>query len=238
MIDYMLKQNDLSGAEPNKYRAIVINGRTCSFEDIANRLIQKDTGLSRSVIVGLWDGIMHTVEEMISEGILINTDLFRVHFSIRGAFNDQKDKFDKSRHEVRLNLSPGPLLSKTPEKLKVKKHAFRTLSYINSVTDVKTGSEDKSLTPGSVVRISGKRLKISGTEPVCGLYFMPEKPNEQPVKVTTSDIVMNNPSEVIAVIPKLGKGNWKLRLVTQYCAGKKCLKEPQEIIFGKALNVS
>jgi hypothetical protein len=61
--------------------------------------------------------------------------------------------------------------------------------------------------------------------------------NEE-VKVDSSEYVVNNPSELIIVIPDLKKGSWRLRLVTQYSTGQKCLKTPQSILFDKVLTVA
>ncbi|MCL2127544.1 MAG: DUF4469 domain-containing protein [Treponema sp.] len=237
MIEYSLIKNVLTG-DPNKYRALVMNSRSYTFDDIAKHLIKHNTGLSSSAIYGLWEGIKGAVEEFTSEGGIINTELFQTSVSIKGSFNGANDGFDSSRHKLRLNLRPGPLLKNVPGKLKVRKLNPGLKSFIVSVTDVKTGSVNSSLTPGKNVRITGQRVKIMGDDPSCGLYFIPEKPQNDPVKVEVSDYVVNNPSELIAVIPKLGKGNWKLKLVTQFCPGPKLRKDAQSVTFEKDLTVA
>ena len=237
MIEYALAPNELTG-EPKKYRAQVLNSRSYTFDDIAKHLLKHNIGLSSSVIYGLWEGIKSAVEEYTSEGGVINTELFQTSISIKGTFNGMDDGFDPSRHKIRLNLRPGSLLLSVPGKLKVKKQNPSVKAFINSVTDIKTGSVNSSLTPGKNVRIIGQRLKIAGDDPSCGLYFVSDKPQDAPIKVDTSEYVVNNPSELVAVIPSLKKGNWKLRLVTQYSTGPKHLKTPQSVTFEKALTVA
>ena len=237
MIEYTLTENDLTG-EPKKYRAQVMNSKSYTFDDIAKHLIKHNIGLSSSVIYGLWEGIKDAIEEFASEGALINTELFQTSVSIRGIFNGMDDGFDPSRHKIRLNLRPGSLLLDVPEKLKVKKLSPGVKAFINSVTDIKTGSVNNSLTPGKNIRIIGQRVKITGADPSCGLYFVSDKAQSDPVKVEASEYVVNKPSELIAVIPKLNKGNWRIRLVTQYCAGSTNLKKPYSLTFGKELVVA
>ena len=237
MIDYSLETNELTG-DPKKYRAQVQNSKSYTFDDIAKHLIKHNTGLSSSVIYGLWEGIKGAIEEYTSEGGVINTEIFQTSISIKGTFNGMDDGFDPSRHKIRLNLRPGSLLQAVPGKLKVRKLNLGVKAFINSVTDIKTGSVDDKLTPGKNVRIIGQRLKITGDDPSCGLYFVSDKPQETPVKVETSEYVVNNPSELIAVIPNLKKGNWKLRLVTQFSRGPNHLKKPQNVTFEKMLTVA
>ena len=237
MIEYFLKSNKLKG-EDSKFSAQVINSRSYTFEDIANHLIRHNTGLSSSVIYGLWEGIKGAVEEFIADGGAINTELFQAHASIRGVFDGLDDGFDGSRHKIRLNLRPGTLLRDVPERLKVKKLISPGTSYILSVTDVKTGSVNSVLTPGKNLRIIGYQVKIDGYESVCGMYFIPAKSTEQVVKLDASEVVLNKPSQILAVIPKLSKGNWTLRLVTQYSKGKMYLKTPKTITFNASFNVA
>ena len=237
MIDYTLATNELTG-EPKKYRAQVLNSRSYTFDDIAKHLIKHNIGLSSSAIYGLWEGIKGAVEEFMSDGGVINTELFRTRISIQGTFKGLDDGFDSSRHKIRLRLQPGQLLLDIPGKLKVKKQNPGIKTLISSVTDVKTGSVNGTLTPGKNIRIIGQRVKIDGADPSCGIYFVSDKPQDQPVKVEISEFVVNRPSEIIAVIPKLNKGNWKVRLVTQFSTGQKHLKTPQSVTFEKALTVA
>ena len=236
-MEYNLVANELTG-EPKKYRAQVMNSKSYTFDDIAKHLLKHNTGLSSSAIYGLWQGIKDAVEEFASEGGTINTELFKTSVSIRGVFNGMDDGYDPNRHKIRLNMRPGQLLLDVPGKLKVKKLNPGAKTFINSVTDVKTGSVNGRLTPGKNIRIIGQRVKIKGPDPSCGIYFVSDKANDAPVKVEASEYVVNKPSEIIVVIPKLNKGNWKIRVITQYCTGQKHLKSPQTATFEKALTVA
>lgn len=237
MINYVLEPNGLIG-ETNKYRAQVINSRSYNFDDIVDNLISRNIGLSPSAIRGVWEGIKAAVEEIVSQGGSINTELFHIKTTIKGVFDGIDDGFDPSRHEIKLRMRSGALLRDTPKRLKVKKHNATIKNYIYTVTDVKTGMVDTNLTPGKNIKITGNRLKVIGPDPSCGLYFIPEKTTEATIKLDTSELVVNNPSEIIAVIPALKKGRWHLKLVTQYCQGAKHLKEPQSVTYGKVFTVA
>ena len=56
-------------------------------------------------------------------------------------------------------------------------------------------------------------------------------------KVDEADIVINNPSELMIIIPALPAGTYQLEVTTQYSMGKQWLKEPRTRLFEKTLTV-
>ncbi len=60
----------------------------------------------------------------------------------------------------------------------------------------------------------------------------------EPVKVDASDLVVNNPGEIIAVIPGLDAGTYQARIITQFGSGGKNLKTPHSFTYSKDLTVS
>lgn len=61
-------------------------------------------------------------------------------------------------------------------------------------------------------------------------------PLPKPEPVEASDIVTNNPSELIIVIPALAAGTYSIEVVTQYAQGS-LIKEPRTATFDKTLTV-
>jgi hypothetical protein len=68
-----------------------------------------------------------------------------------------------------------------------------------------------------------------------GLFFEPEAGGAA-AAVDMSDLVINRPAELIAVIPNLAPGVYRPRIVTQYSGGTQ-LKHPHTAIFDKPLTV-
>ena len=56
-------------------------------------------------------------------------------------------------------------------------------------------------------------------------------------KVDEGDIVVNNPSELMIIIPALPARTYQLEVTTQYSMGKQWLKEPRTSVFEKTLTV-
>jgi hypothetical protein len=57
------------------------------------------------------------------------------------------------------------------------------------------------------------------------VYFINEQ--GESVKVDSSDIVTNNPSELIIVTPELTAGTYHLSVTTQFSGSSKPLNEPR-----------
>ena len=68
-----------------------------------------------------------------------------------------------------------------------------------------------------------------------GLFFENEAGGDA-VPVDMSDLVINRPAEIIAVIPALAPGVYRLKLATQY-SGSNLLKHPHTVTFDKPLTV-
>ena len=235
MLEYVLEVNDLTAA-PDDYRAQVVNVTSYAQEDIVDRIMRIGAGLTRSDIAAVLEAEKQVVVEIVSDGGAVNTDLFNAFPSIQGVFHSAEDAADGIHQKVRINLHAGTALRDAARAVKTKKlPGVVSGIIISSVTDVKTGSQNNLLTPGRNIKVAGAKLKIAGDDPAVGLFFVPEA-GGAPVPVDTSDLVINRPAELIAVIPNLAPGVYRLRLVTQYSGGSP-LKYPHTATFDKPLTV-
>ena len=235
MLEYVLEVNDLTAA-PDDYRAQVVNVASHTQEDIVNRIMRIGAGLTRSDIAAVLEAEKQVVVEIVSEGGAVNTDLFNAFPSIQGVFHSAEDAADGIHQKVRINLHAGTALRDAARAVKTKKlPGVVSGALISSVTDVKTGAQNSLLTPGRNIKITGAKLKIAGDDPSVGLFFAPEA-GGAPVPVDSSDLAVNRPAELIAVIPNLPPGAYRLRIVTQY-SGSALLKHPHTVTFDKPLSV-
>ncbi|MDR1340294.1 MAG: DUF4469 domain-containing protein [Prevotellaceae bacterium] len=110
-----------------------------------------------------------------------------------------------------------------------------TNAVITQVTDMKTGNVNNRLTPGRNLKIAGYKIKIAGDNASNGIYFVNQATFER-VWIDDTDIVANNPSELIVVIPALAAGTYLLEVTTQYTPDT-LLKESRATTFDKTLTV-
>jgi hypothetical protein len=235
MLEYVLEVNELTAA-PDDYRAQVVNVVSHTQADLVDRIMRIGAGLTRSDIVAVLEAEKQVVTEIISDGGAVTTELFNASPSIQGVFHSAEDSADGVHQKVRINLHPGVALRDAVGAVKTKKlPGVVSGTIISSVTDVKTASQNNLLTPGRNIKVAGAKIKIAGDDAAVGLFFEPEA-GGAPVPVDSSDIVVNHPMELIAVIPALASGTYRLKIVTQYSGGTP-LKHPHTATFDKPLTV-
>jgi hypothetical protein len=174
-----------------------------------------------------------------SDGFAINTGWFTVQPTVKGVFNSPTEKFNPAKHSVAFDFKQGTLMRKELAGVQIDILGVATTGLsIAQVTDVRTGSVNDLLTPGRNLRITGTRLRIAGNDPANGVCFVCYETGER-TKVDEKDIVTNNPSELMIIIPDLAEGTYRLELTTQFSAGssKQLLKEPKTAVFDRILTV-
>ena len=84
--------------------------------------------------------------------------------------------------------------------------------------------------------MTGTKLRVVGDKPGVGIFFR-ETATNTATKVDEADIVVNNPSELMIIIPALPAGTYQLEITTQYSTGNKLLKEVRSAVFDRPLTV-
>ena len=175
----------------------------------------------------------------LCDGFAVNTGWFTVSTRVKGVFDNANEKFNNAKHTILFDFHQGSLLRKELNGVEVEILGVADTSIlIGQVTDVKTGTVNNLLTPNRNLRISGKKLKVVGDNPENGVFFINQETKARTKVDATRDIVNNNPSELIIVIPELPAGAYKLEVTTQYSSGGKLLKKAKKTTFDRLLTVA
>jgi Domain of unknown function (DUF4469) with IG-like fold/DNA-binding domain len=173
----------------------------------------------------------------LCDGYSINTGYFMANTTIRGVFDSPSETFNKDKHSIIFQFNQGEKLRAEIPNIEVNILGIAEASaVILQVTDVKSGSVNDLLTPGRNLKIVGSKIKVTGDDASVGVYFVDATTQER-TKVEQSDIVTNNPSEVMVVIPELAAGIYTIEVLTQY-SGSQSLKEPRTATLDKQLTVA
>ncbi|MDR1096628.1 MAG: DUF4469 domain-containing protein [Tannerella sp.] len=173
---------------------------------------------------------------LLCDGFSVNTGWFTAGPQIKGVANSPKEQYSKEKHTLLFEFHQGALLRKELGNVTVEILGVAdTDAVITQVVDVKSGSVNDLLTPNRNLRIAGYKIKIAGNHAANGIYFV-NQATEERTRVDDSDVVTNNPSELIVVIPPLAAGTYLLEATTQYSVGK-LLNEPRTFVFDKILTV-
>ena len=221
----------------NDFMARVVSERSLNIKDVCRAATTR--GGADIPAAAMEHAVNLFLKEMgysLCDGFSVNTGWFTASVSIKGVFDSPVEKFNPDKHTLSFDFNQGSLLRKELGAVTVNITGVAdSMAYIAQVTDIKTGSVNDLITVGRNLRITGSKIKIAGNNPTNGIYFVDNVTNES-IKVDATDIVTNNPSELIIVIPPLTLGEYRLEVVTQF-TNSTLLKEPRKAIFDKILTV-
>jgi hypothetical protein len=232
-----LYDNRLTQDNPNDYTARVESERSLGIGDICKTAATRGgADISASAMEHAVNLFLREMGYQLCDGYSVNTGWFVAGVHIRGTFGSPAETFDPKKHVLLFEFHQGALLRKELEQISVEVLGVAdTAAVIAQAIDVKTGSVNDLLTPGRNLKITGSRLKIAGENAGNGICFVNRTSGER-TKVDATDIVVNNPSEVIVITPALAAGTYQLEVTTQYTPSV-LLKEPRTTVFDKTLTV-
>jgi hypothetical protein len=189
------------------------------------------------------DAMEHAVSLFLKEmgyqlcdGYSVNTGWFTARPQVKGIANSPMEQYNKEKHTLLFEFHQGAILRKELENVTVVILGVAdTDAAIEQLTDIKTGSINDLLTPNRNLRIVGHKIKLAGDS--ASLIFVNQDTYER-IQVEASEIVINNPSEIMIMIPSLSPGKYQLEITTQYGGNnKQLLKAPRSVIFNQILTV-
>jgi len=229
--------DNLLTEDPNDFTARVSSERTLNVADVCNSAVTRG-GASVSA-ADMEHNVNLFCKEMtyqLCDGFSVNTGYFTATPLIKGVFNSPTESFNPDKHSVMFLLNQGDLMRKEIPNIEIEIMGVADNSItITQVTDVKTGSVNNVITPNRNLKVKGYKLKLAGDNPSVGVSFIDES-GSKAYFVDPSDIVTNNPSELIFITPELPAGSYTLRVISQH-SGSVMLKEPRTAIFDKPLTV-
>jgi hypothetical protein len=234
---YLYENTFAKEENPDELIARVLSENSLNISDICKSASERGgADISPSAMEHGVDLFFKEMSYRLCDGFSVNTGWFTAGAHIKGVFNNPKEQYNPEKHTVLFELHQGSLLRRELESVEVQIMGMADVSLsVTQVVDVKTGSVNDLLTPDRNLRISGHKIKIAGKqEEVNGVYFINQSTKES-TKVDATDIVVNNPSELIVVIPALAAGTYRVSITTQYAGNM--LKEPRTTVFDKILTV-
>ena len=227
--------------DPNDFFLRIVSEASLSINDISLSASKRGgadvSPAAMTHAVNLW---LREMAYRACDGFAINAGWFTVQPVVKGVFNSPGEKFNPDKHTIVFDFKQGSLMRRELAGVQVQILGVASSGLsIAQVTDVRTGSVNDLLTPGRNLRIAGSRLRIAGENPANGVFFVCLETDEK-TKVDQHDIVTNNPSELMIVIPALQQGTYRLEVTTQTGSGStstQLLKEPRTVVFDRILTV-
>lgn len=232
-----LYDNVLTKDNPNDFIARTVSERSLNVKQICEAAVTR--GGADVTAAAMEHATALFLKEMayqLCDGYSVNTGYFTAGTQIRGVFDSPSETFNSTKHSILFQFNQGEKLRAEIPNIEINILGIADASSaILQVKDVKSGTVNDLLTPGRNLKVSGSKIKVAGDAAANGIFFINTDTNDR-IQVEESDVVVNNPSELIVIVPALSAGTYKLEVVTQYSAGK-LLKDPRTAEFDKILTV-
>lgn len=212
MMNYALHDNVLT---PDQYdrMAIVQDTVKCTTQDLVNDITSEGSILKPTECNAVIAATFRALGQRLQKGEGFISEFLLIDRSISGVFDNDDDRFDPERHQIKANVRLGSTLAKMAEQSPVKKVlTIKKLPVPETFRDLKTKTFNDRLTPGSFAEIVGKDLKIDDLDnPEEGVFFI-----DQGGTVTrVADVANNYPGKLTIEVPDtLSKGEYTLEVRT------------------------
>lgn len=225
-----IRKNNLT-EDPNDYTAVVSTSSSVGVKEIVDELVNEGMEIKRETVIDIVTRFNRKSAEMVVSGHNVNTGLVYMRPIITGVFYDKTWSAEKNPVYVTINQGVdlrAAIASTTVEILSIQPDPIEILS----LTDKTTGKTDGTLTKGRNAELKGSYLKIVGENPDCGINFR-NTATQDITKLATGDIVLNEPSRLLILVPdSLVAGEYELSVTTQFTGGGTALKQPRTVILG------
>ncbi|GHT23712.1 hypothetical protein FACS189430_07420 [Bacteroidia bacterium] len=225
ILNAQLVPNVLTAA-PNDYYASVINNGSINPEGLIGLIIKDGIELNPATLLDVITRYNAKAAEQAAQGVNVNTGLVYLRPVVKGAFYDRT--WNAATNPVQIATTQGSAIRKAAADTTVRILGVKSdLLEILSVTDLATQLTDGTLTRGRNAELRGSHIKIAGDSDTTGVSFRNINTGEE-IKLTAADIVLNEPSRLLLLIPDtLADGDYELSVTTQFSPGGKLLKEPR-----------
>ena len=205
-IRYFLRPNKLP-TNPDAYVAHVKPWGTLMEEDIINRMQRQGSTITREDALAAVYLYQKTILDALGEGYNVVTDTVNYSASIRGSFPGADVSFNRSRHTIQAVVRPGKRLRFALREAAVTRiEPASRLPLPQTLYDAGSETVNHYLTPGSMARLNGRRLKYDPTDELQGIFFLDETRRETAVTQTAK----LSPSELIFIVPPMPPGTYTL----------------------------
>ena len=226
-VNVHVADNPVTPDNPDDKIFTVMSKGLADRERIIQEMMAVNPGLERETVALVHDLRNRVCSELLLQGMRVNDGFCNASLTCRGQAKGLE--WDPDVNSLHINLRPTQELRdllKARTQVNVVGERPRT-AYIAVGMDIVTKAEGNVTQPGSIYAVQGRKIKVEGTHPAVGIWFVAEDGAE--TKVT--HVAVNNPKELTFVVPaSLAAGTYTLRIVTQYAgSGGRVLKDPRTL---------
>ncbi|MDR2193959.1 MAG: DUF4469 domain-containing protein [Treponema sp.] len=226
-IDVYLYPNHLP-AIPGKYIARSKTGSPLSVENVCAAAVERGgvtipyADLVRSVKAYLVEAAYQ-----LTDGFAIENGYTGIYPKISNTFSSLHDPVNPEVHKIEFGFRALKPLRDLASHVQIHLRGLADVEgHVTQVEDTFSGSINHLITPDEDIIINGDKIKVAGEDTSCGVYFFTESAEFK----VTHKLVKNGAAEVIARVPALAAGTYRLKVRTQFSTSAILLKAPRDIV--------
>jgi hypothetical protein len=151
----------------------------------------------------------------LANGFGVNLEYFSLVPHVGGVFGKPNENQDDERHPVTIKYRPKAKMKEFTDEIEVVVNGLADCTgWIDEFTDIEAEQTNATFFPGDQFLLTGNKIKAEGSDPSCGVYFVPEDDPSHQVKITR--IAENTRSRIIGICPSTGHQYNKIVIRTQY----------------------
>lgn len=219
--------------------AKVMSPATITEEDLIRLAVERRTDLNPSTLRAALEILTALAEEKVLDGCNVTFGLSHYSIAVNGLFTGDADHWDPARHSLSLRSDPNQSLREQLSDVEVQLLGPAiTGPVINTITDHSSATVNQQLTPGGVVNIDGKRLKIVGDSPEVGVSLINTTTGDE-LLLEPGTLFQNTRSRLGILLPTdITPGTYNLKVSTQYSRSNVVKKSLSVFIFPISLQIS
>jgi hypothetical protein len=228
MLKGWLVDNHLTTDNKNDKYLLLESAGNLTQENLFNRMKEEDTGLRMETIEHVVKLHNRVVAKQVLNGFSVNTGLFRATPQFHGSI--ENGVWDPKKNSIHVNFIQDKDLREAIAETSV--HILGEKGdamYIIGGQDAATRAGDGTATAGRNYILHGRLIKLAGSDESVGISLT-NTSTGQVSKITDDRLVVNNPTQVIILLPSdLPDGDYTLTLTTQYSNSGVLLKTPRSV---------
>lgn len=231
-----LSKSHLPGQAPF-YKGTLPHHTTLSLDDIAERAVEHRCSYSHGTLIASFTAMAEEIYKALEDGFNVDFGFGRTELIVTGRFKTEYEKFDRTRHAIRINLRPSPRLNQLASCFPVEITRFNPnaplineISIHNDPYRRQEGREFCVIPAGYTLPlfIHGHRLKIMGDHPQTGIVVRQEEEDGKVYFIESNRVFINESTRLAFMLPEpLTPGRWVAEVHSQYSPNYILYKEPR-----------
>jgi len=236
VLNVQLTDNTVTKENKDDKIAVLVSAGTADFQRVVSEIMEVNPGLERETVEAVLNLEKRVLKKLLLTGFRVNTGLYSAVVQPTGVVDNKV--WDREKNSLYALFTQGAELRDAIADTTVNIIGEKgNTMYVAGGMDASTRVPGFTATAGRNYTLTGSRIKVVGDDPSVGITLTSSKGTV--TKITEDMLAVNNPSQLIFLIPAgLPDGEYELKVTTQFTHSSKFLKTPrsvtQTIYIGKA----